>query len=214
MTKNAPSRKNRRIAILGGSFNPPHLGHLTVAKGVLKALDCNEVWLMPCYLQAEGKPIAPAKHRLAMVKLALAGARFGKKIKASDFEVRLKRKNYTADTVRLLQKRFPSVQFYWVFGSELVHAFPKWGKWNELRKLLPLVIYPRPGFKRPSRKFVSSLGAKLVLLPASVRKSKISSTKARAFAFKRDGKLRLLVPEKVFDYIKVNGLYGWTIERR
>ncbi|MEM4255165.1 MAG: nicotinate (nicotinamide) nucleotide adenylyltransferase [Candidatus Norongarragalinales archaeon] len=199
----------KRIAILGGSFNPPHYGHLTVAKGVLENFDCDEVWLMPCFKQAEGKKIEKAKHRLAMVRLALKNAGLSKRIKTSGFEMKLRRKNYTADTVEKLQKRFPSTQFYWIFGSELVKDFPKWGKWEKLRKLLPLVIYPRPGFKKPSRKFSSSLGAKLVFLPHSVRKSKVSSTQARAFASVASPKLKMLVPRNVFNYIKKHGLYGW-----
>lgn len=202
----------KRIAILGGSFNPPHYGHLTVAKGVLERLACDEVWLLPCFKQAEGKPLANAKHRLAMVRLACQALSPGSrnKIKAKDFEVRfLRRKNYTADTVRFLQKRFPSTRFTWVFGSELVEDFPHWSKWRELRELLPLVIYPRPGFKRPSKKFIESLGAQIVFLPHSVRKSRVSSTKARAFALTADKHLRLLVPQSVFDYIRKHKLYGW-----
>ena len=188
------------------------MGHLTVAQGVLSSLEFDELWLLPCFKQAEGKKIESAEHRLAMLRLACKtlSPRLREKIKIKHFEVRfLRRKNYTADTVRFLQKRFPSTRFTWVFGSELVKDFPRWTKWRILRTLLPLVIYPRPGFKKPSKKFVASLGAQTIFLPHSVRQSRVSSTKARAFALTADKHLRLLVPQNVFDYIRKHKLYGW-----
>jgi len=201
------------IAVLGGSFNPPHYGHLTVAKEVLKSLKCDEVWLLPCFKQAEGKKIEKAKHRLAMVKLAVKGLK-QKRIKASDLEIRfLKNKNYTADTVRFLKKRFPKTQFYWVFGSELVKDFPKWSKWKELRKLLPLVIYPRPGVRKPSKKFLKKLGAKLVWLPSTVKQSDVSSTEVRAFLKSKDVRVKKLIPPTAFDYVSKHGLYGWKVKK-
>ncbi|MFH1056185.1 MAG: nicotinate (nicotinamide) nucleotide adenylyltransferase [Candidatus Micrarchaeota archaeon] len=199
----------RKIAVLGGSFNPPHYGHLLVAKEVLKHFDCDEVWLMPCFKQAEEKPIIRATHRLAMTRLAVEFLH-NPRIKASDFEVRfLKRKNYTADTVKLLKKRFPKDEFVWVFGSELVGEFLHWGKWRELRKLLPLVIYPRPGFKKPSQKFLDSLKAKLVFMPSRVRKSGISSTAVRSLLLKRDARVEKLVPPAVLSFVRKKKLYGW-----
>jgi len=121
----------------------------------------------------------------------------------------LQKKNYTADTVLFLQKRFPQHDFMWVFGSELVSHFPTWGKWNVLRTLLPLVVYPRPGFKKPSRALVKSLDANFVFLPESVKKSPISSTEVRTLLVKRDSKAKKLIPEKVFKYIQARRLYGW-----
>ncbi len=163
-----------KIAVLGGSFNPPHLGHLLVARQVVKLYGYDEVWLMPCFRQAEGKALAPASQRLEMVELMLSAESRDPRIKASDFEVRSRKKNYTADTVLALQKRFPEHEFSWVFGSELVRAFPHWGKWHVLRNLLPLVIYPRPGFRKPSEKFVAGLGASnLTFLPFNLPKSRV-----------------------------------------
>src|SRR3989344_8244194 len=106
-----------KIAVLGGSFNPPHYGHLMVASEVLKR-GFDEVWLMPCFKHAEEKPEIPAKHRLAMTRIAVKTLQ-NKRIKASGLEIRfLKKTNYTADTVKLLKKRFPNDEFAWVFGSE------------------------------------------------------------------------------------------------
>ena len=198
-----------KIAVLGGSFNPPHYGHLLVAREVLKRLKCDEVWLMPCFKHAEEKPLPSPQDRLAMTRIALR-AMGNKRIKASDLEIRfLHGKNYTADTVLFLQKRFPQHEFMWVFGSELVQNFPRWGKWNVLRKLLPLVIYPRPGFEKPSKKLVASLKADLVFLPQSVKKSAISSTEVRKLLVNRDAKVKKLIPPEVFEYISYRRLYGW-----
>ena len=198
-----------KVAILGGSFNPPHKGHLLVAREVLRALDCDEVWLLPCFDHPEEKPIAPAKHRLAMVRLALKDSKL-KRVKASDLEIRfLKRKNYSADTVKFLQKRFPKHEFYWIYGSELVEKFPMWAKWKQLRELLPLVIYPRPGFKLPNKKFISGLGAELIFLPSNMRKSPVSSTLVRSLLAKKSRRAARMIPASVFRYIEKNGLYGW-----
>jgi len=197
-----------KIAVLGGSFNPPHYGHLMVASEVLKR-GFDEVWLMPCFKHAEEKPEIPAKHRLAMTRIAVKTLQ-NKRIKASGLEIRfLKKTNYTADTVKLLKKRFPNDEFAWVFGSELVKNFPHWGKWNELRKALPLVIYPRPGFKKPSEKFLKSLNAKLVFVPPDFKKSGISSTEVRKLLSEKNARVKKLVPPQVFLYLTKNGLYGW-----
>lgn len=201
------------VVVLGGSFNPPHLGHLMVAQQVLEHYACDEVWIMPCFKQAEGKSIVPAKHRLEMVRLMLSASHAGKRIKASDFEVLLRKKNYTADTVRDLRKRFPKYDFSWVFGSELVRDFPKWGKWSVLSKLLPIVIYPRPGFPRPSEDFIDCLGiSKLVFLPSGVEKSSISSTKVRILLEKGDFRVKRFLAPAVFDYLVEHRLCGWNGE--
>src|SRR3989338_4780717 len=107
-----------KIAVLGGSFNPPHYGHLMVASEVLKR-GFDEVWLMPCFKHAEEKPEIPAKHRLAMARIAVKTLK-NKRIKASGLEIRfLRKKNYTADTAWFLKKRFPRHEFSWIFGAEL-----------------------------------------------------------------------------------------------
>lgn len=212
MPRNTASRKKGRtrlVAVLGGSFNPPHLAHLLVAQEVLRSLGCDEVWLMPCYRQAEGKNTEPAKHRLAMVRLLLETIKHDPRVKASDFEVRLRKTSYTADTVQKLQEKFPSTRFYWIFGSELVSQFPRWKKWTKLRGLLPLVIYPRPGSRMPSKKVIDSLQATFLFPREGVKKSSLSSTKARNLALKKSPGLRAIVGNKVFDYVRRNGLYGW-----
>lgn len=202
----------KKIAILGGSFNPPHNGHLIAAKEALRVLKCDEVWLMPCFKQAEGKKIEKARHRLAMVEIAVKTL-WEKRIKASDLEIRfLRGKNYTADTVRFLQKRFPQTQFYWVFGAELAMQFPRWRKWGELRTLLPLVIYPRYGVKKPSEKFLQKLKAEIIWLPSSVKQVNASSTLARTLLKRNAEKVKKLVPHEVLEYIAKHNLYGWKKE--
>ena len=180
-----------------------------VASEVLRRYECDEVWLMPCFKHAEEKPLPSAQDRLAMTRVALATL-CNPRVKATDFEIKFfPRKNYTADTVKLLQEKFPQNTFYWIIGSELLAALPKWTKWSELRTLLPLIVYPRPGYGKPSKKFVDSLKADLFFLDGKVRKSKISSTEVRGLLVKRDVKAKKFIPPQVFDYIRKRGLYGW-----
>jgi len=127
-----------RIGILGGTFDPPHLGHLIAVVQMKERLGFDEVWLMPVASHAFGKKLTSSRHRLAMTKLL---ERTG--IIASDFEIELGGISSTYHTMRALKQSFPTHSFTFCIGSDLIADFQKWDNWKELLLENPLAIYPR-----------------------------------------------------------------------
>jgi nicotinate-nucleotide adenylyltransferase len=139
--------RRRRIGLLGGSFNPAHEGHLHVARRARRALGLDEVWL----LVSPGNPLKPVA---GMAPLAdrLASARRiadGRRIIATDIERALGTR-FTADTLRLLRRRFPRADFTFVIGADNLVQLPRWKGWRGIAQRTALAVLPRPGFTRPA----------------------------------------------------------------
>ncbi len=131
------------VGLLGGSFNPAHSGHLQVARLARRRLRLDQVWL----LVSPGNPLKP-RAGMAPLESRLAGARAavdGRRIVATDIE-RVLRTRFTLDTVRALQRRFPDVRFVWLMGADGLAELPRWRRWRELARALPLLVLPRPGY--------------------------------------------------------------------
>lgn len=144
-----PSRfgdgRRRRIGLLGGSFNPAHLGHIHVARHALRALRLDQVWLM-------ASPGNPLKPRAGMAPLAarLASARLladGRRVIATDIE-RVLGTRFTADTLAALRRRFPHVAFVFLIGADNLVQLPHWKSWLRIAHSTPLAVLPRPGWTR------------------------------------------------------------------
>jgi nicotinate-nucleotide adenylyltransferase len=195
------------IAILGGSFDPPHRGHAIVARRLLKLNNFDEVWFMPLFAHPFSKNLSHSSKRLEMTKLLESG-----NIKVSDFEIRKKTISYTIDTLRFLSKNNSQNTFYWVIGTDQVDDFTKWKKWKEIINNFRLIIVPRAGY----RKAVAELKniSRLVANPENIiliDKKKfppiyISSTLARR-KIKEGKSLKSMLPEKVEEYIILHRLY-------
>lgn len=137
--------RRRRIGLLGGSFNPAHAGHLHVARMARRALRLDQVWLMV----SPGNPLKPAR---GMAPLAdrLASARRiadGRRILATDIERRLGTR-FTADTLRLLRRRFPRARFVLIIGADNLAQLPRWRRWREIARGTGIAVLPRPGWTR------------------------------------------------------------------
>ncbi|KXV20461.1 nicotinate-nucleotide adenylyltransferase [Gluconobacter japonicus] len=139
--------RRMRVGLLGGSFNPAHIGHLQVAQRALRALRLDQVWLMV----SPGNPLKPRKG-MGTFRARLASAqRFadGRRVCATDIEARLKQR-YTVKTVALLKQRFPNVQFVWLMGADGLAQFSRWKNWRVLARMIPIAILPRPGSVTPA----------------------------------------------------------------
>jgi nicotinate-nucleotide adenylyltransferase len=133
-----------RIGLLGGSFNPAHRAHRRISLAALQALGLDELWWLvsPGNPLKEGdKDMAPFEARFASAKRAARGA----PIRVSDFEMR-EGTRFSADTVRLLQRRHPEHRFIWLLGSDTVPNFHKWRDWRGLAREVPIAVIPRPGY--------------------------------------------------------------------
>jgi nicotinate-nucleotide adenylyltransferase len=196
-----------KIAILGGSFNPPHLGHLLVARQVKETLRMDEVWLMPCNKHPFSKKIIAAQDRLQMTKLVEE-----KGIKASDFEVKKNQISYTVDTIRTLIEKLPQHRFYWIIGSEQLSTFYKWKQPQKLLHNHRLIVFPRNingGLEDLVKKnlCLKTIPKKITLLESKkLITTNLSSSLIRE-RLKKGLSIKYLVPEKIRQYIIKNKLY-------
>ncbi len=137
-----PAAPGLRIGLLGGSFNPAHAGHMHVSKVALDALGLDYVWWLV-------SPQNPLKSTSGMAPFAerLAQARaFGThpRIRVSDIEAELGTQ-FTIDTLAALKRRFPSLRFVWLMGSDNLKSFQKWRRWPEIATMVPIAVVMRPG---------------------------------------------------------------------
>lgn len=145
--------RKKRVALLGGAFNPPHLGHLQAAQMVLAECpgEFDEVWLVPCYNHMYGKQMVEFKHRVAMCNLM---AKVDGRIKAFDYEGRLAVSNgndLKGDTYYFVKKLLADKEFSethnfsWVIGVDNANTSYQWVCWEYLERMIRFVVLPRQG---------------------------------------------------------------------
>jgi nicotinate-nucleotide adenylyltransferase len=178
-----------RIALYGGSFNPPHVAHQLVALYVLETEPVDEVWFMPAFQHAFDKPLEPFAERFRMCELAAAG--LGARARVCDIESRLGGPSRTLKTVEKLKGEHPGTEFSLVIGADLLSEVDNWYGADSLRRLVPFIVVGRAGVR----------GSGPVAMPS------ISSTEIRA-ALGSGQDARAWVPKSVLDYITSRGLYG------
>ena len=185
----------KKIGLLGFSADPPHYGHLDIARLLLKRRRVDEVWIVPCGKHSFGKPMAPAIHRRRMAKFLES-----RRIKVSDVEIKRFGISYTIDTIIILRKKFPDYQFFWVLGSDIVKlgTYKKWRDWKKLASLANFLAVDRSGFR------INKLPDGFTFVKGKI--SDISSTKIRE-RLRRGLAIDNLVPPKVKEYIQKHKLY-------
>ena len=175
-----------KIGIYGGSFNPIHFGHTGLAQWVVNNTDLDEVWLMvsPNNPLKDASILADEQKRLAAAKEAIGAGRLasGKRIIVSDFEFTLPRPNYTANTLRELQKQYPQHEFTLIIGEDNLEIFPKWREYTYLLENFRILVYPRKGSEKSVEQMMQELETahiKEVQLLANAPYFEISSTELR-----------------------------------
>ncbi len=140
----------KKLGILGGSFNPIHLGHLVLAETAREALGLDRVIFIPAKLPPHKRaaPLAAGADRLAMVRLAVAG---NPAFSASDIELRRPGVSYTVDTVRALREKLGAgAQIYFLIGMDTVAELTAWREVARLARLCEFVPLSRPGHANPN----------------------------------------------------------------
>jgi len=187
----------KKVGILGGTFNPPHIGHLIMANEAYDALSLDEVRFMPNAIAPHKKMVddASMENRLRMVELA---TRPYDHFKIESIELTLGGVSYTYNTILELLKREPETQFYFIIGGDMIDSLHTWYKIDELVKLVKFV-----GLKRPGTKSATTYDVKIVEAP----EIDLSSTLIRR-RLKTGATLEFLLPDGVESYIRKEGLYG------
>ena len=205
-----------RIAILGGTFDPIHNGHLAAAQSVAEAFQVDELHFVtafsPPHKQSRG--ITSVFHRFAMV--ALAAVPF-ERFRTSTIEVDTFERRYTVETLDAMKQAYPGADLFFIVGTDMYQEFETWRNFRRLFELSNLVIVNRPGF--PFREDIAPFkilnekqtvtlpteGASVFYLPFV--EQPISSTDIRDER-KRGEQVSHLLPPAVFSYIEKNKLYS------
>ena len=188
-----------RVALFGGSFNPPHVAHQLAALYVLETAQVDALWFVPAFEHAFGKPLVAFDDRLAMCELA-AGA-LGPRARVSDVERSLGGRSLTLRTVRRLTELHPEHAFSLVIGSDLQADVSSWYGAEELVRTIPFIVVGRSG--------APPLAGRPGAAPAehaAIAMPEVSSTAVRA-ALAAGRAVDGLVPRAVLDYILRKGLY-------
>lgn len=189
-----------RLGILGGTFDPIHLGHLILAQEAFERFKLDRVVFVPAYIppHKKRKHITTASNRLKMVALAIKGnKRFG----VSTFEVDAGGRSYTVDTLRHFKKAIGSRdRLYFIAGSDSLDALSKWKDIEEIFSLSRFIVAARPDYDIKK----SSYEGSIITMP--IPAIGVSSSLIRAKAA-RGGSIDYLVPQNVADYIRKRKLY-------
>ena len=140
-----------RIAVYGGSFNPPHVAHAMVASWLLWTGKVDEVWLVPVFQHAftgiHNKKLAPYSLRIELCEKF--GQDVDRRVKVSDVEAHLPVPSYTIDTLRYFQQTYPQHIFRLVVGADVIPDIPKWKDWSAIEEHFSPLIVGRVGYPCP-----------------------------------------------------------------
>jgi len=186
-----------RIGILGGTFNPVHIGHLILAEEAREKLGLDKVIFIPTALppHKDNVNIAPAADRLKMLELATKSNKY---FAVSDIEIKRKGRSYTIDTLKALKDKYKKDELYFIIGSDLLKYLNEWKDLSQILKMVEFIAATRPGYA-------------LEQIPPYIQTLPIRAVDVSGFEVRQcvnQGKsFGYLVMDKVFDYIKRKKLY-------
>jgi nicotinate-nucleotide adenylyltransferase len=160
------------VGLLGGSFDPPHEGHVRITEAAMARLGLDWVW----WVVSPGNPLkhegpAPLERRIAAARALLTDPR----VKVTDIEARLGTR-YTAETLARLRRRHPRVRFVWIMGSDNLAQFHHWRDWQRIMEMVPVAVMARPG-KRLIARFAPAARA--------FRRAQLNESEARGLGRRR-----------------------------
>jgi nicotinate-nucleotide adenylyltransferase len=198
----------RRVAVLGGTFDPVHEGHLALIVAAREAIGAVQGWLVPARTPSlRDEPVAPAQLRLAMLETAVRAI---PGVRVLDVELRRPGVSYTIDTLDELRTANPDVQLWWILGADAARRIGAWHRSAKLLSTIHLAVVQRGGTARFEDEEARSLGlvpehtVVLDLTPPTVSAAEIRRRVAAGES------IRHLVPAAVADIIAASGLYRST----
>ena len=190
-----------RIGVFGGTFDPPHVGHLLVASDAREALKLDRLIFVPTGTQPfkiDTPPVASGQDRVEMLRLAVAD---DANYVVDDAEINRKGLSFTVDTLEHLSERHPAAQLFLLLGEDLLAGFEQWRNPARIRELATLAVVRRAG---PTSSVVEPVAPGVLMV--STRRVDVSSTEVRERL--RAGKsIKGFVPESVERFIDARGLY-------
>lgn len=195
-----------RIGILGGTFDPIHVGHLAAARVALDCADLDRVLFIPSATPPHREPaIADPQQRLEMTRLAIEGE---PGFEARDLEITRGGRSYTADTVAELRRAHPDDELFLILGWDAARLFSTWRAWRSIRKAAQVVVVGRPGTGAPDRAALQAAGldpARTLLCRGLTPDISGSELRQRIARHEPVGEW---LPEPVLRYIAAHRLYG------
>lgn len=175
-----------KIGFFGGSFNPPHLGHLLAATYSLSVFDLDEIWFAPVFHHPFAKSMIPFDDRYEMCKLLIA--KFKPPFRVTKIEKTLDKNGITFFTLDALRKKYKQHQFSLIVGSDLTSQLPRWNNYKELKEEFEILVVPR-GLQND---------------PSSI--PNISSTNIRAEQYSV-AQLKKVVTPEIYKYLRDKKIY-------
>lgn len=199
----------KKIGIMGGTFNPIHMGHLTLAQRALEDAGLDEIWLIPagCPYLKQGTDVLPGEERLNMTELAIAG---NDRMRCLDIEIRRSGYTYSYETLEQLKEMYPQDAFYFIFGADCLFTIEKWKCPERIFAACTILAAVRNSasvteMKQKIAELTEKYNANIQLLP--FLNLEISSTELRERI--RQGKsVKYLVPDNVIGYIEEKKFYS------
>lgn len=189
-----------KVGIMGGSFNPIHVGHAIIANYMMQNTEIDQLWLMvsPENPFKTGMKMASGMHRLRMTEMV---SHHIEGVMTSAFEFSLPRPSYTIDTLNALQEKFPEHEFYLIIGADNWISFDRWRSPQEIVDKYHIIIYPRQGYEvvipEELNDKVKLVDAPLVEVSSSYIRAQLAQLKNMCF----------YLPEEVNEYVVRNKLY-------
>ncbi|WP_064092427.1 nicotinate-nucleotide adenylyltransferase [Rossellomorea aquimaris] len=186
----------KKVGLLGGTFNPPHLGHLLLAEQVLERAQLDEIRFLPNrvppHKQVDER--VSVEQRLFMLKEAIKD---NPKFSIEMIELEREGPSYTYETIKCLTQKEKNIDFSFIIGGDMIEYLPKWFRIDELQTMVRFI-----GVNRPSYSQVSPYDVKMIKIPTI----EISSSFIRE-SIQKGQSIRYLVPDNVYRFIKEEKLY-------
>lgn len=197
----------KKIGIFGGTFNPIHIAHTTIAANFVEQLDLDVCFFVPTYIspfrQNEANQ-ASAEDRLAMVKLAIAG---NSKFQIDEFEIEQKGISYTINTILYFKAKYPDAIIYLLIGGDQAEHFDNWYNWQEILYHAKLCIAQRPLVDYSNNSIFMKLAINSEMpICIDTPLMEISSTQIKE-KIKQSESTKGLLAKEVAEYIKERGIY-------
>jgi len=186
----------KKVGILGGTFDPPHIGHLIIANEVLHSKNLDEIWFMPNQEPPHKiKTVSVTnEQRVEMLKLSIESI---PQFRITTIELDRKGKSYTFDTIQILKETNPDMEFYFIIGADMVEYLPNWYKIDELIGMVQFISVNRPNYEHQTNYPVKFVEVPDINISSNLIRNRLRNHKTISF----------LVRDEVKHYIEENRLY-------